>query len=497
MNENIRLYIHAGQGKTGSSIIQNFLDLNRAVLAARYGTLYPNFSGEGMDKGRQHNHALLFHSDPEEIENTLSEAVAFAVKHQLPKVIISNEGILDWFLLNTDDFPRIMKNLAAKHQLEIFFIIYLRRIDEWIQSAWKQWGIRDFDSIEAYADAYLELEKPFFVQGLEILESIVGASHIIIQPYEQQQFHHGLIPNFLEHIDIPPDDFSQFRGEKGNVAENRGFSRDVTEILQLNKQSLANLPNNNQYLNMFSRLLGDEFQKEPFQAYTLLGTAYKARLLEKYQPYYEEIARKYLGRSDGVLFYDPTESAASYDETYQLTLEKVIPIFTKMIFTLSQENVQQYKMIRNLKIQLDICKAGTPGRYEMLTYTLRARLGAFLRTGHFGYAFGTPVLFDRDWYIAKNLDVRSSGLPAYSHYLEIGWKENRDPNPFFSSGWYCSQHPEVRSDPLAHYLHRGWKLGYNPSPQFSLQGYLRDHPEAQQARTDPLSLFVRNNHSKF
>ncbi len=71
-------------------------------------------------------------------------------------------------------------------------------------------------------------------------------------------------------------------------------------------------------------------------------------------------------------------------------------------------------------------------------------------------------LFDSEYYLANNPDVRSTGADPARHYFLHGWLENRDPSSAFSTGWYLSTNPDVARagiNPLLHYLRNGRKEG--------------------------------------
>ncbi|KAA0083030.1 glycoside hydrolase family 99-like domain-containing protein [Trinickia soli] len=67
-------------------------------------------------------------------------------------------------------------------------------------------------------------------------------------------------------------------------------------------------------------------------------------------------------------------------------------------------------------------------------------------------------LFDAEFYLAGNPDVRSAGIDPATHYLTFGWREGRDPSAAFSATQYLACHPDVvdaNVDPLTHYLRFG------------------------------------------
>ncbi len=78
--------------------------------------------------------------------------------------------------------------------------------------------------------------------------------------------------------------------------------------------------------------------------------------------------------------------------------------------------------------------------------------------------------FDRQWYLAKNPDVRDAGIDPLRHYLQHGGFEGRDPHPLFSSSYYLKRYPVVGSlhmNPLVHYIAAGAAECYDPHPLIS------------------------------
>jgi hypothetical protein len=66
-------------------------------------------------------------------------------------------------------------------------------------------------------------------------------------------------------------------------------------------------------------------------------------------------------------------------------------------------------------------------------------------------------LWDRDWYLLKYPDVAAAGVDPLEHYLMQGFKEGRDPSPFFSTIEYVANSPSVAAtqiNPLVHFLER-------------------------------------------
>lgn len=63
----------------------------------------------------------------------------------------------------------------------------------------------------------------------------------------------------------------------------------------------------------------------------------------------------------------------------------------------------------------------------------------------------------------------------------------------FDSNWYLKQYPEVADaevNPLQHYLEVGWKEGKNPSENFDTTFYLKNNPDISKAGLNPLYHYV-------
>lgn len=75
-------------------------------------------------------------------------------------------------------------------------------------------------------------------------------------------------------------------------------------------------------------------------------------------------------------------------------------------------------------------------------------------------ALANSDLFDAEWYLEQNPDVKRSGVDPVWHYLMFGWKEGREPSLFFCGNKYLETYSDVAKAkvcPLLHYLLFGKK----------------------------------------
>lgn len=103
-------------------------------------------------------------------------------------------------------------------------------------------------------------------------------------------------------------------------------------------------------------------------------------------------------------------------------------------------------------------------------------------------------LFDSEWYLANNPDVREAGGNPLEHYVCFGAAQRRDPHPLFDTEWYLARYPDVRlngANPLEHYVLFGAAEGRDPNPLFDTDWYLARYPDVGQSGVNPLEHYVR------
>ncbi|WP_250479408.1 MULTISPECIES: glycosyltransferase 61 family protein [unclassified Caballeronia] len=99
------------------------------------------------------------------------------------------------------------------------------------------------------------------------------------------------------------------------------------------------------------------------------------------------------------------------------------------------------------------------------------------------------ILFDADWYLEENPDVKAAGLSPLGHYLRFGAKELRSPSVLFDARYYIEQKPAAASlniTPLEDFLAVGGFEGCNPNPHFDSAWYLDEYEDARLSGLNPL-----------
>lgn len=74
-------------------------------------------------------------------------------------------------------------------------------------------------------------------------------------------------------------------------------------------------------------------------------------------------------------------------------------------------------------------------------------------------------LFDPEYYLDTNTDVKAAGVNPLKHYYYHGWKERRNPSQAFDTNYYLAANEDVKIsgiNPLVHYIKYGKQEGRLP-----------------------------------
>lgn len=120
----------------------------------------------------------------------------------------------------------------------------------------------------------------------------------------------------------------------------------------------------------------------------------------------------------------------------------VTPKWKKGKFIIVKQFISNYSIIKKLKHLLKKIKW-----IKLLFFWLKLYLKInIIRKSN---------LFDKDYYLENNPDVKLSGIPAIKHYINHGGFEGRNPSEKFDSSSYLANNPDIKENgmnPLVHYL---------------------------------------------
>lgn len=333
------LLIHIGRHKTGSTAIQALLHNNKANLE-EYGWCYPDLKKELPEiEGNRFTdikNGELFYTDTHRIDedsekwDTIWDKILEHLKHK--NVIISAE---EFFMWDTDKFLA-----GAKRKYEnIKVVVYLRRQDRAIESSWNQ-DVKDANGCCQTFCEYVktneaELEYCHYLRKLDSISRIVSKENLIVKVYEKNQLlkaEHGMACDFLSIIGIEPDWNKWIDVSVQNL---RMYGNHYMELKRVFNT-----------LQFFDKDTKIEELWEYGVIFVVLSHAYAKKeadggyftieerrdFMQQFVLENEQVAREYLHREDGVLFYDDKMDYPVYD-THICTPfeEELIRLFSTMI----------------------------------------------------------------------------------------------------------------------------------------------------------------------
>lgn len=305
------IYIHIGMPKTGTTALQQACYANRQQLKD-LGFLYPQ---TGLYSVAHHllGYSLWTRnvrwmktdkSDPRGlIEAMLREADATQCRNLLVSsellMFAAREGTLD-----------LLRNCLAGFEIRI--ICYVRRMDGYISSAIAQtiksmggiFRISDFNQGKPVPqiDKFMQDEPGYLAQWLDAFPP----DTMTVRPYERQQLHGGdICADFWQTLGI--EDTSRLVAPIGNP--NPRMTWDALEFKRLVNIVLVEEPQAAECFTDPLLAYSGQVEKDTTIAFGdqtgLISPARRRAAIDGCTELYARIAREYLGRADGKLFYAP------------------------------------------------------------------------------------------------------------------------------------------------------------------------------------------------
>lgn len=235
----MKLYLHIGTEKTGTTTVQKFFHMNRKKFAAK-GILYPSTIGSknhirlpllGYDDWRKDNVSRLAKTNKDEDFNLFCSEFTKEFKSELAlmscqRVLCSSEHLQSQ-LKTVDDIYRLKKSLQKIGFVQFEIILYLRHPAEIAQSLYSE-------AIKC-GSAMNTIPKPihhYFGQvcnhkkTIQQWGEVFGVDSLNLRLFDKEEFLEGdFISDFLHAIGLNSDD-SLVRPS----LENRSLSKLGTEV---------------------------------------------------------------------------------------------------------------------------------------------------------------------------------------------------------------------------------------------------------------------------
>ncbi|NOU66229.1 hypothetical protein GC096_19500 [Paenibacillus sp. LMG 31461] len=331
-----KIYIHIGMPKTGSSAIQAFLALNYENLLKRH-VHFPNppsFSQAFQTSSGNADvlYELFINNELIEIERFIE-----SLGHE-DKVILSSERLFEVLQL----YPTRFFSVLNRYNFKI--ICYVRRHDNLISSYYNQ-RVKNHDEVNrSTVLEYVKLNSHFYEVLSESLK-YTSSERFIIRPYEKQQFCGGNIySDFLNCIDIEVE--GDFIFPEKIVNPSLGWDAlEFRRHLNMLRIDHDNITNKLAINALLAKYTVEHNMGRPFQENSIFSPTERYEIINSFSEKYECIARTFLGRENGKLFYDDIPDIDSpWQQNEELSFEKSFEICKYLLNHKDKINVEEELM---------------------------------------------------------------------------------------------------------------------------------------------------------
>ena len=298
------LIFHIGTPKTGTTSLQEFF-VSSPDMLEKMGYYYPNFGNKNVPN--VNGYYFVNYPSKQNMKEHSSkqwEKLWQTIDFYLEKgnVIISNE--LFW-----NNSVKEVYRYAVDRGMNVKIVVYLRRQDLYLEAYYNQCIKSGYesDTFQSWLEksAYQkDSSNAHYLKELMQLEEIVGRENMMIRVFEKEQMH-------LEKLDIINDFMRTIIPEFGEqISMNRSNERlspDVNELKRIFNSVVTfgrSAANRDDYQQLFLQL-SDVYQDSNVDKRAGYMTEKERRsLMQLYNEENQEIARRYLNRENGILFYD-------------------------------------------------------------------------------------------------------------------------------------------------------------------------------------------------
>jgi len=102
-------------------------------------------------------------------------------------------------------------------------------------------------------------------------------------------------------------------------------------------------------------------------------------------------------------------------------------------------------------------------------------------------------IFKKNYYEEQSGIMFKTTGDAITHYLKSGWKNLYNPHPLFDTEYYIQMNEDIKEaniNPLVHFINHGFKEFRNPSPFFSIKKYYKEDKNLLKNKINALSHYI-------
>lgn len=334
-----RLVLHIGGAKCGSSAIQHALAVNAAQLL-ELGVLVPDpaLETEAPSRGEQIGYfadLLKNPSAPALVAKKLEALAGHMAYKGLATLVVSAEN-----LINERIYAQMLA--TARDWFDVTVVLYVRRQDDWLISAWQQWYLKQFESFD---DFYAARASDYCNWGRLIVpwEATFGQANIKVRPFKRPLLVGGdAVEDFFAAAEIALP-----LTERDKQDRNRSFDETLGDFAHRNRD-LFNGGGDNQFYEVFVSLLGARAFKSR-RGSVLLSHARRLAIRERFSETNARLARRYFDEATAASLFEPPSPEESIEESDVEKLRHENTLLARAVFNLGQRVAELERAAKRAK----------------------------------------------------------------------------------------------------------------------------------------------------
>ncbi len=341
------VFLHIGTAKTGTTALQRFLPENSGILN-NLGFDHPimPFHFPRMSDGRN-AHFLTLWDDTSKYSSRWNKGFE-VIRNDLSEydnIILSDEVL--WAECAREGFLERVCEGFSHLDARLKVIVYLRRQDEMAESHWNQMvkgklrlteGFNDFVKSGRYQESFpLDYGK-----GLDAISQYIEKENIIVRAYEKQQYKDGsLFSDFLDCVGL---DLTRDYKLPEYVINTR-LPENVVEIKRW--INMADSYRSDDVPNFYREILKSSYSLDkkddiPQSGEGRFSDEERSEFMASFKDSNSYVAREYLNRADGRLFFEETKSLPKWSANFESLLQDAVRV-------LAGADVYEYTKRRQLE----------------------------------------------------------------------------------------------------------------------------------------------------
>ncbi len=355
---NRTLFIHIGWHKTATSLVQLYLDENRAPLRQR-GVCYPVIVDRPDWKEIKHSYLFLSvlnklgepHAQKDLAICDFDELFELSIRELeesgCPCAIISEEGLSQ----ATPGIAPLMGRYL-KYFDKVVVVAYVRRQDYFLESLYAQFVKQKPERITLRFDEYIRrpevVRRADYALVLGWWADVFGRENIMVTPFEEHVVKPDPISFFFTRLGLPTDMF-----EQAPVAGGRVHVTPPREVIEFFRY--LNMRKNSFFVKVLCEYLTE--YGGPTTNARYFSRADREKILQRYSRSNREVAEKYLQKKDGVLFEEPVSDIPNCAVTWNgLSPEEILEYALPVCGRMSDEIARLRHRVSALELKLHSCE---------------------------------------------------------------------------------------------------------------------------------------------